>query len=85
MDNTERPGEIINRELYMITENEIQKTGSPSEGRKAHKDILRAVPHSHLAVDDVRSSSLTEPTYRIGAFYIYKYLPTPNPFVIDLL
>jgi hypothetical protein len=25
MDNTERPGEIINRELYMITENEIQK------------------------------------------------------------
>jgi hypothetical protein len=32
MDNTERPGEIINRELYMITENEIQKTGSPSEG-----------------------------------------------------
>jgi hypothetical protein len=41
MDNTERPGEIINRELYMITENEIQKTGSPSEGQKAHKDILR--------------------------------------------
>jgi hypothetical protein len=38
MDNTERPGEIINMELYMITENEIQ---SPSEGRKAHKDILR--------------------------------------------
>jgi hypothetical protein len=41
MDNTERPGKIINRELYMITENEIQKTGSPSEGWKAHRDILR--------------------------------------------
>jgi hypothetical protein len=51
MDNTERPDEIINRELYMITENEIQNTGSPSESRRAHKDILRKqqrTAHAHI-------------------------------------
>jgi hypothetical protein len=51
MDNTEMPGEIINWELYMITENEIQKTGSPSEGPKSHKDILRKqqrTVHTHI-------------------------------------
>ncbi len=55
--------------------------GSQGYSEETAEDCL----HSHLAVDDVRSSSLTEPTYRIGAFYIYKYLPTPNPFVINLL
>jgi hypothetical protein len=50
MDNTETPGKIINRELYMITD-EIQKTGSPNEGRKTHRDMLRKqlrTAHTHI-------------------------------------